>query len=98
MPDVALPQPRPGSLSGKGHVRLEYRDPLGRPMTGKVTFTPVGSEPIREGALTVPMVPVTVTVENGAAEADLPPGAYTVVADLRTADGQRTTVQGEVNL
>ena len=98
MPVDALPQPHGASVPGVAHVRREYRDPLGRAMSGKVTFARKATEPIRQGVLTVPIVPVTLRLADGVVEADLPLGTYTVTAELQSADSQKATVRDEITL
>lgn len=82
------PAPYPGDdvtpvRGGPAPLRREYRDALGRPMTGRVIVTPY------TGAV------VEIPLVDGVLEADLPPGSYTLVAELTSPD-QRTSYQTEV--
>lgn len=96
MPDDALPRPRPTVLPGQARVRHEFRDVLGRPLTGAVTLTPRAGA--RHDGLTVPPAPVTVEVAGGVLQAVLAPGTYRVEGTLRTADGARVNVRDEITL
>lgn len=96
MPADALPVPWSTPLSGTVHYRREYRDVLGRAMRGSATIT--GTARTDTGGAVV--IPATVTVEltAGVLEVDLPPDTYTIAADLRTADGVRTSDTDTVTL
>ncbi len=89
------PQPYPGDLiatvPGAVRHRRQYRDPLGRPMTGSVTLT--GRATTGDGYVPAP---VTVAVLDGVLEVELPPDTYDAVATLRTVDGARLTVRDAI--
>jgi len=96
MPADALPQPYPQPLPGTARVRREYRDPLGRPLTGSVTLT--GRSSTQAGELTIPAVAVNVAISGGVLDVSLPAGVYDLAASLRTVDGARTTVTDEITV
>ncbi len=96
MPDDALPQPWTTPMPGAVRYRRMYRDALGRPMSGTVTFT--GTTGHDTGDVAVPAAPVTVTLVDGAVDVHLPADTYSFAAALRTADGARTADQGTVVL
>ena len=96
MPAPALPEAWPTPLPGTVTLRREYRDPLGRPMRGKVTLT--GSERHDGDGLTVLPVAVTVDLNGGVLEVALPPDTYTLTAALRTTDGERVSDSSTVVL
>lgn len=96
MPADALPIPQPVRLPGSVHYRREYRDILGRPLSGSATITGTARTDTG-GAVTVPAA-VTVELVGGVLEVDLPPDAYTIAAALRTVDGVRATDTDEVTL
>jgi hypothetical protein len=93
MPDPALPIPRATPLPGTVPLRREYRDPLGRPMTGSVVLT--GRSTAGGGYAPAP---VTVAVPAGVLEVDLPPDTYEAAATLRTVDGVRVSVRDTITL
>lgn len=88
------PAPLPGDLrvaaadEGRVHVRREYRDPLGRPLTGEVVLT--GSARTQgETSVVVPVPVKVVLTEAGVLDAMLPPDTYQTNEVLHTADGVR---------
>lgn len=89
MPENAPAAPLPGQAipasRGGTQLRREYRDVLDRPMRGTVTITPAAGPP------------VTVQLADGVLVCDLPPGAYSLTASLRTADGVRAYKSETVN-
>lgn len=86
MPADALPQAA-SPLTGALPLRREYRDALGRPMTGRVRIT--GAQRAQAGeAVTVPAA-VNADVPAGVLDVALPPGTYTLAAALTTVDGNR---------
>jgi hypothetical protein len=87
MPADALPVPIGQPITGTVHLRREYRDPLGRALTGQATLTGTARTE-RDGAVILP-VPVVLKIGAGVLEADLPPDTYKVQASLRTTDGER---------
>lgn len=88
MPTPALPyEPTRGTLTGAVPVRREYRDLVGRPMSGKVTI--VAGARGTAGNAVVPAAPVTVELVGGVLDVQLLPGTYQLAADLRTVDGDR---------
>jgi hypothetical protein len=99
MPADALPIPTTASSAGlPGAVthRREYRDPLGRPMTGTATIT--GGTRTADGHTIVVPVAVPRPVVGGVLEVELPPGEYRIVAALRTVDGKRISDTHKVTL
>lgn len=76
--------------------RREYRDLLGRPMRGQVTVTGT-TRWSSDQAVTLP-APVVVELVGGVLEVDLPPDTYSLVAALRTVDGERANDSDEVIL
>lgn len=68
-------------------LRRDYRDVLGRPMSGTVRIT--GAQRAQAGeAVTVPAA-VNADVPAGVLDVALPPGTYTLAAALTTVDGNR---------
>lgn len=96
MPVDALPQPWSDPLPGRVRLRREFRDALGRPLTGSVTLT--GSAGAVLGGVTVPPVAVAAPVDGGVLEVDLLPDAYRLEGVLRTREGARVTVRDEITL
>lgn len=96
MPAPALPQPFPEPLPGTAPLRREYRDALGRPMTGTVTIT--GTQRHTAGERVTPVAPVVADLVAGVLEVDLPPDTYTLTAALRTVDGNRVGDTDTANL
>lgn len=94
MPADALPvpwaEPNPDAVP---YVR-QYRDLIGRPMRGTVT---VIAERVRDGAA-VASAPVPVELVGGSLTVSLPPGTYTLIANLRTEEGARVTDSSTVKL
>lgn len=93
--DVATVRPEqpaayPGdALHGAVPVYRVYRDALGRPLSGRVTIT--GTVRTVDGDQVIPAAPVDVLVEHGVLSVNLLPDTYQFAAELRTADGRRTT-------
>lgn len=75
----------------RGTVRLhrEYRDILGRPLTGNATIT--GQDRTEDGGRIVLPLPVEVDIVNGVLDVHLPPDTYLVEATLRTVEQARAT-------
>ena len=96
MPDPALPIPRSTPLEGTAHLVRLYADPLGRPMRGVVTIS--GGARSELGSSVVVPAPVTVELVDGVLDVSLPPGDYSIVAMLRTIDGERVSDQDTVTL
>lgn len=86
MPVNALPQST-APLAGAVRLRREYRDALGRPMTGRARIT--GAQRAQDGDVVTVAAPVVAPVLDGALAADLPPGTYVLHAQLSTVDGAR---------
>lgn len=89
MPAEAMAYQQPTPLAGTVHYRREYRDILGRPMTGAVGITGTARS-VNGEAVAIP-APVTVDLVGGVLEVDLPPDTYQLNANLRTADSLRAT-------
>lgn len=87
MPVDALPVPPARPVDGAVQLRREYRDALGRPMTGSVRIS--GAERAQLGERVVMPAPVTADVPAGVLDVALPPGRYTLAASLATVDGHR---------
>lgn len=81
------PEPYPGDVrKPSGPVlRLEYRDALGRPMSGTATI--INRQPVIVDGVITPASSVVATVADGILEEQLPPNTYQVQAQLRTVDG-----------
>lgn len=97
MPDPALPTPLPVE-PGQTKVRLhrEYRDALGRPMTGRVILTPV--QQTESGTAYILPVPVRIELIGGEAEAYVAPGPYQLSGVLRTADRASVVISTLIEL
>lgn len=93
-PGEVHPQPSPMGLAltpkplGVHPYRREYRDPLGRPYTGRVTITGTGEQ----------RVGLPVDLVDGAINVVLPPDTYRLFAQLRTEDGERLVQVNDVTL
>lgn len=86
MPDPALPfasQPDPVK---RVTYRRFFSDALGRPLSGVVTFSAAGM--VLSGDSVIMPIAVTVDLENGWLEVALPPGTYTMAAQLRGEYGE----------
>lgn len=78
------PRPYPGDVGGdRVRFRREFRDALGRPVTGVVTLLGDGPR-------------VDAPVDGGVLDVALIPGTYRLHATLRTTDGVRYPVRDEV--
>lgn len=77
-------------------LRRDYRDVLGRPMSGTVRIT--GAQRAQAGERVTAPAPVTVALVDGLLYADLPPGQYTLAASLTTIDGHRADDTETVHL
>jgi hypothetical protein len=86
MPADALPQSS-APLPGATRLRREYRDALGRPMTGRVRIT--GAARSQDGTTVIVPAAVNADVAAGVLEVELPAGTYTLAATLTTVDGNR---------
>jgi hypothetical protein len=87
MPADALPVPWAEPVPGAVTYRREYRDLLGRPLRGTVTITATTRADVDGHAVVA--APVSVELAGGVLAVSLLPGAYTLAADLRTAEGVR---------
>ncbi len=88
MPAPALPQP--WHLPGTVGYRREYRDPLGRPMSGSVTIT--NATRIEAGGVVIPARSSSrVDLSAGVLDVQLYPNTYQFVAELRTEAGDEAT-------
>lgn len=96
MPADALPQPWPEQSRTGSNYRREYRDVLGRPMSGSVTITGTARND-DGGTVTVPS-PVVVELDAGVLDVHLPADTYTVVAQLATVDKSRVTDNDTVTI
>lgn len=85
MPAEALPyEPaKPTPVNGAVPYSHEYRDAIGRPLSGTATVLPGGN-----GAAGAPF---PVPVVGGQLAIALPPGTYTITAALRTPEGAPVT-------
>src|SRR4051812_42645432 len=81
-----------------GTVRLyrEYRDVLGRPLTGLATITGQ-SRTEADGQVVLP-VPVVVEIIAGVLDVHLPPDTYQLDVTLRSAEQARATDTTTVEL
>lgn len=86
MPVNALPQSN-APLPGASRLRREYRDALGRPLTGRVRIT--GAQRAQDGEAVIVPAPVNADVVAGVLDVELPAGSYTLTAALTTVDGNR---------
>ena len=82
---TAAPTSRHATIAGTVRHRREYRDALGRAMTGTVKFT--GSIRHEQGQQIVVPAGVDVQVVGGVLEVDLPPDTYAVRERLSAPDG-----------
>lgn len=96
MPVDALPQPWPDPLPGRIRFRREFRDALGRPLTGKVTLT--GRNGTSHGDVTIPPAPVEVQLVGGILDVALPPDVYRLSGRLSTKEGARVDVRDELTV
>lgn len=100
------PQPYGGDVAGGGSTTLQkvYADALGRPMTGRVAITGLAPEVRGRAAIAgggvgiMPGARLVVELTEGRLDLALPPGEYTLEAQLRTADGNRLTDTDTVTL
>jgi len=95
MPSNALPvsnSPLPGTV----RLRREYRDVIGRPMTGTVTL--LGSSSHDIAGVKVLVAPAVVQLSGGVLEVNLPPDRYELTAQLKTVEGARLTEKETVTL
>lgn len=83
-------------LTGSVRCYREYRDVLGRPLTGVVTIT--GQTRTEVGGQTVLPLPVLVEIVGGVLDVNLPPDTYSLVADLRTVEQARATDKATIVL
>lgn len=86
MPVNALPQST-APLAGAVRLRREYRDALGRPMTGRARIT--GAQRAQDGEAVIVPAAVHADVLAGVLDVELPAGTYTLTAVLTTVDGNR---------
>lgn len=82
----AAPTSRTRVVAGAVAYRREWRDTLGRPLVGTVTFTGQARHETPDGFV-LGAAPVTVELTDGALNVALPADTYTVQARLRTAEG-----------
>lgn len=89
MPAPALPIPH-GTESDRKPFRRTYADPLGEPMTGKVTVTTLRRLD-QDATVTPEASAAVVELVDGVLEVFLLPGYYKLVAELISPSGHTVT-------
>lgn len=96
MPVPALPIPHASQPSDLTELRREFRDLLQRPLTGNITV--VGSDNHRTGELTVPGMPVKVTLTEGVLSIKVPAGEYRLYGKLWNKDDETVAIDETVTV
>lgn len=98
MPTEALPIPRlPDPSAGLVAYRRVFTDVLRRPLVGSVVLTPKASS--TRGEHVIAAAPAKVDLDpGGVLHVYLPPGAYELVAQLRTPEGAGVQFRDRVTL